>query len=154
MARDFFSYADASADAPPETRAILGGLRDEDWDKFIAFAARRRYVADASIIKAGDGERAVYFIVSGSVRVVSAQPGGLALAAKTLGEGDVFGIPSFLDGGPHAAEAIAAGPVEVLMLSDEMFEQLASWHPRIAIAFLRDIGANVSARLRQHERTL
>ena len=80
MARNFFSYADVDADVPPQSGPapsgpILAGLSDEDWSKLISFAARRRYAADATIIKAPDSDRAIYFIVSGSVRVVAPQLG-------------------------------------------------------------------------------
>ena len=154
MAVDFFQYDEPGGPVQPAGRAILGGLTDEDWDKFIGFAARRRYAADAPLIKAMDTDRAIYFVVSGAVRILSHQPGGVETELTVMGEGDVFGIQSFLDAAPRAASAVAVGDVEVLMVSSDMFAQLAAWQPRIAVALLTDIGANISLKLRQHERSL
>lgn len=154
MTYDFFSYADAAGSGPRGGGAILAGLSDEDWDKLIAFTARRRYKDGAAVIRAHDTERAIFFIVAGAVRIFAPQPKGADVEIARLGEGAVFGIQSFLDGGARAASAGAVGPLEVLMLSLQQFDQLAAWQPRIAIALLRDIGANMAARLRRHEATV
>ncbi len=152
MAQNFFRYDDAAGDSAVESnRAILGSLRDADCDQLISLAARRKYQAGAHIIKAQDTDRAIYFIVSGSVEIVAPEPGALSSKLATLSEGGVFGIVSFLDGAPRGSNVIAKGPVEVLMVSKDIFEQLAAWQPRIAIALLSDIGANVAMRLRKHE---
>jgi CRP-like cAMP-binding protein len=159
MAQNFFSYGDVNAEVttqtgPAPSAPILAGLSDEDWSKLISFAARRRYAADAIIIKAPDSDRAIYFIVSGSVRVVAPQLGNMDSDLMVLVEQNVFGLQSFLDGQPRTANAIANGPVELLMLNLDMFEQLAAWQPRIAIALMRDIGANMASRLRHFEPSL
>ena len=154
MSHDFFAYDDATTPGNPPVRAILADLADEDWDRLISFAARRRYAADAVIIRAQDTDRAIYFIVAGTVRIIASEPAALDRTLQTLGEGDVFGLQSFLDGAPRAASARADGPVDVLMLNTDMFEQLAAWQPRIAVTLLRDIGAHLSLRLRQHETSL
>lgn len=152
MADDFFSYAGSapapapSSAAPPGAAPIrlLADLGDADWEKFIAYTARRRYPAGAVVVRAGDRGPALYFIASGSVRV------GLPGSPPTLrGEGEVVGGLSFLDGAPHAADVTAATEVELLMLTPEALTQLSAWQPRIALALLRDLGAHVAARLRR-----
>jgi CRP-like cAMP-binding protein len=146
---DFFSYGAAPqpeaarAEAP---RAILGELDGDEWERFIGYTARRRYPAGAVIVAAGERERALGFIASGQVELRS--------EAGTLtrrGEGEVFGLLSFLDAAPSAVavSVAASGPAEVLLLSPEALQQLAAWQPRIAMALLRDLGAHVAARLRR-----
>lgn len=148
---DFFSYAGASeAEGAPVQRAILAELSSTDWEKFIGYAARRRYPAGAVVVEAGSTARLLCFIASGQVEVRSA--GAAKSAPRTLrGEGEVFGILSFLDGAPSGITASvgAAAPAELLMLSPEALLQLAAWQPRIAVALLRDLGAHVAARLRR-----
>lgn len=148
---DFFSYSGA---AQPERaaapRAILGDLSSEEWEKFIGYAARRRYPAGAVIVAAGAAERALCFIASGQVEVQTA--GAPRKAPRVVrGEGEVFGILSFLDAAPSDITATvgAGAPAEVLLLSPDALQQLAAWQPRIAMALLRDLGAHVAARLRR-----
>ncbi len=149
---DFFSYTGGAAE--PERaagpRTILGELSSEDWERFIGYTARRRYPGGAVIVSAGEAQRALCFIASGQVEIAAA--GAPRKAAPLLrGEGEVFGILSFLDGAASGITATvgAAGPAELLMLTPEALQQLAAWQPRIAMALLRDLGAHVAARLRR-----
>ena len=150
MTDGFFRYANASDD-PPVGRTILAGLSDEEWAKLIAFAARRRYAPAATIVDAHEQNRAIFLVVSGRVRVTAGRPGGFGQRVNTIEPGGIFGILSFLNSNAGGALAVAEGPVELLMISHDMFEQLAAWQPRIAIALLRDLAANVTARLRHYE---
>lgn len=149
MGNDFFSYGAAPAVPAPAASAaapvrLLADLGDEDWEKFIGFTARRRYPPGAAIVRAGDRSPALFLVASGSVRVLL--PGA---APAQRGEGEVIGLLSFLDGAPHAADVLAAGEVELLMLTPDALTQLAAWQPRIAVALLRDLGAHAAARLRK-----
>lgn len=147
---NFFSYAGAGEpESAPAQRAILGELSSEDWEKFIGYAARRRYPPGAVVVEAGSTARLLCFIASGQVEVRTV--GAPKNAARVpRGEGEVFGILSFLDGAPSGITATVgtAGSAELLMLSPEALLQLAAWQPRIAVALLRDLGAHVAARLR------
>ena len=149
---DFFSYKPASAGPAPapavrvEPQAILADLSSEDWEHLIRFAARRRYPAGTVIVQAGETDRALCFIASGSVGL-----SGAGVEATSRGEGEVFGLLSFLDGAPSAITACvgAQAPAELLRLTPEALQQLAAWQPRIALALLRDLGALVASRLRR-----
>jgi CRP-like cAMP-binding protein len=148
---DFFSYGGpGQPDRAPAPRAILSELSSEDWEKFIGYAARRRYPAGAVIVAAGEAARALCFIASGQVEVATANAPRKAPKLQR-GEGEVFGILSFLDAAPSdiTATVSAQGPAELLLLSPEALQQLAAWQPRIAMALLRDLGAHVAARLRR-----
>jgi CRP-like cAMP-binding protein len=149
--KDFFSYGQpqpAPENSPP--RAILADLSSEEWEKFITYAARRRYPAGALVQDIGDTTRALGFIASGQVQL---QADGAGPRARPVlrGEGEVFGILGFLDGVPSRTRASVGpeGPAELLLLTPEALQQLAAWQPRIALALLRDLGAHVAGRLRQ-----
>lgn len=150
---DFFSYKPAGVPAPvpavpsaPEPPAILADLSGDDWEQFIGFAARRRYPAGAVLVRAGETDRALCFIASGRVNLH-----GPGTVATSRGEGEVFGLLSFLDGAASAVTATvsAAAPAELLRLTPDALQQLAAWQPRIAVALLRDLGALVASRLRR-----
>jgi CRP-like cAMP-binding protein len=154
---DFFSYDGRSTTPEPgrveDSRAILGELSGEEWEKFIGFAARRRYPAGAVIIQAGASQPALCLIASGQVEVHghSVGPAGPQEGSTRRGEGEAFGLLSFLDGAPSTITATVArtAPAEVLWLTPEALEQLAAWQPRIAMTLLRDLGAHLAARLRR-----
>jgi len=148
---DFFSYqgrAEPASEgaAPLPLPAIGAGLSGEDWEQLIRHAARRRLAAGAVIVKAGEADRALHFIASGKVVL----QGGTAPQA-VRGEGEVFGVLSFLDGAPSAVTVRVAAdlPAEVLRLTPEALQQLAAWQPRLGLELMRDLGAQVAARLRQ-----
>jgi CRP-like cAMP-binding protein len=145
---DFFSYSGSGAPEPAQAavpRAILGDLNGEDWEKFIAHTARRRHPAGAVIVRAGDRDAALCFVASGRVELSTA-----AGARSQRGEGEVFGLLSFLDGAPSdvTVRASTDAPVELLRITPENLQQLAAWQPRIAVLLLRDLGAHAAARLR------
>lgn len=161
MGNDFFQYG-PTPPAPPApaparepasaegNRAILAELSDEDWEKFIAFATRRRYPAGAVILEIGQAGGALGFVASGAVEVATAAaPGAAAPRPELREDGDVFGMLGFLDGAPATVSVRARGSTEVLLLTREGLLQLAAWQPRIAVALLRDLGAAVAMRLRR-----
>ena len=158
MGNDFFQYGPAPS-APPAPaparesteggRAILAELSDEDWEKFIGFAARRRYPDGAVIFEIGQVSGALGFVASGAVEVGAAGSGATAARPELREEGDVFGMLGFLDGAAGTVRVRARGSAEVLLLTREALLQLAAWQPRIAVALLRDLGAAVATRLRR-----
>jgi CRP-like cAMP-binding protein len=155
MANDFFQYGGAppatpapaaSRDAPEGNRAILAELSDEDWEKFIGFATRRRYPDGAVIVEVGQTAGSLGFVASGAVEVSA---GGSGTRPELREDGDVFGMLGFLDGAAATMRVRARGSAEVLLLTPEALLQLAAWQPRIAVALLRDLGAAVASRLRR-----
>ena len=151
MSNKFFEYGgtpatQAARDPVEGGRAILAELSDEDWEKFIGFAARRRYPDGAVIFGIGEKPGALGFIASGAVAL---RGGADASAVERRGEGDVFGMLGFLDDAACTVQVRAQGGADVLLLTREALLQLAAWQPRIAVALLRDLGAEVASRLRR-----
>lgn len=97
----------------------------------------------------GERQPALCFVASGQVAVVG-DPAAEPAYDMLKGEGDVFGLLSFLDAAPSdvTATVTADGPAELLLLTPDALQQLAAWQPRIALTLLRDLGAHVAARLR------
>jgi CRP-like cAMP-binding protein len=158
--QDFFRYQAPAAPAPvmplaalptppAAPRPILADLDDDDWERFIGFAARRRYPDGATIVAAGAHEPAIGFVASGAIELQLERAGAVAGPPAVRGEGEAFGLLNFLDGGPSQVSVRARGAAEVLLFGRDAFEQLAAWQPRIALALLRDLGANLAGRLRR-----
>ncbi len=141
---DFFSY---QGDTEPASAAPIGAaLSGEDWEHLIRFAARRRFAPGATVLKAGDVDPALHFVASGQLELR-----GPGKARALRGEGEVFGVMSFLDGAPSAVSVVVAGPgdAELLRLTPEALQQLAAWQPRLALALMREMGAHTAGRLRR-----
>jgi CRP-like cAMP-binding protein len=148
-----FNYDDPSADVFTEHTAILSDLTDAEWDVLLGCMERKVFPAGTHIMRAGDKDRAVCFVVSGEVDVVMPGPKG-PVRLITVTEGSVFGEVALFDGEPRSADAIARGPVEVLSLRAERLEQLVCWHPRLAHKLVMELGRMVSQRLRRASKSL
>lgn len=151
MADDFFQYngpapapEPAPATAPVALPRLLADLGDADWAHLIGFMARRRYPAGAVIVAPGQVAPALVFVASGRLRVTL--PGQ---RPESRGDGEVAGLLGFLDAAPAAAEVVAETEVDLLMLTPQALQQLGAWQPRIALALLRDLAAQVALRLRR-----
>ena len=143
-----FDYDNPSAECFRDETPILCDLADSEWDVLISYMERKVYPARSRIVGAGQRDRALYLIVTGTVSVVVDTPKGpMQLAA--IAEGSVFGEMSFFDGEPRSASVVALDQVEVLCLRVEALEQLSAWHPRIALKLLLELGKVLSKRLRR-----
>jgi CRP-like cAMP-binding protein len=149
LSADPFDYFDTAAERVAQDRPVLQSLSEKDWEQVIVFAARRKYVSGSTIVAARETTRAIFIIISGTVHIETASPA--SLSRSEFGAGQVFGVETFLAGGERGAAAIAATPVELVMLTDDAFAQLAAWSPRSAIQILRDLASHVAARLAQFE---
>ncbi|MGA9868920.1 MAG: cyclic nucleotide-binding domain-containing protein [Acetobacteraceae bacterium] len=146
-----FNYEDPSAEVFEDRYAILSDLDDSEWDVLIGFMERKLFPAGARILQAGERDRALYLVVTGTVKVVvESSKGPIHVASIT--EGSVFGEMAFFDGEPRSAHVFALDRVEVLSLRAERLEQLVAWHPRIAHKLLMELGRVLSQRLRRFYR--
>jgi CRP-like cAMP-binding protein len=143
---NFFSYG-GDADEPAAAPATIGAtLSGEDWDHLLRFAARRRFAPGAVLLQAGESDRALSFVASGQVELR-----GPGRQRVLRGEGEAFGVLSFLDGAPSAVTVSVAGsvPAEIVRLTPEALQQLAAWQPLLAITLWQQMGAQVAGRLRR-----
>lgn len=143
-----FNYKNPSAECFRDEMPILCDLADSEWDTLISYMERKVYPAGSRIVGAGQRDRALYLIVTGTVSVVVDTPKGPWQAAA-IAEGSVFGERSFFDGEPRSASIVALDQVEVLCLRVESLEQLSAWHPRIALKLLLELGKVLSKRSRK-----
>ncbi|HMW80910.1 MAG TPA: cyclic nucleotide-binding domain-containing protein [Accumulibacter sp.] len=148
----FFSYDDPderlSDDATVALRPALRDFSEAQLDALHSFVAELRFAPGARVVAIGEHSPTLFIIVSGSVRIAAHQAGNAGRAGLVLGEGEVFGISSFLDGEASAISAEACEGCEVLALRRASFDQLAAWQPALAIALLHDLATYASRRLR------
>ena len=132
---------------------ILGGMTDEQLQRFADFMEIEKVPQWAVIVKQGDPGDTMYLILQGELRVRMNDLGKETILA-TLGPGEFFGDISLFDHGPRSADVVANADSLVLKISSSSIEQLSKAAPELATPFLRNIGQTLSARIRADNKRL
>ncbi len=106
------------------------------------------FAAGETIYSRGEAGAALYLIRRGTVRIFAAIGAGRTRHIASFSRGDFFGGLAFLDGRPHANDAVAAVETEVYVLSLEQFNQLADEHKKLAFTLITAIARTLALRLR------
>ena len=109
----------------PDTLGLLAGL-----------AHIRRCVAGEKIVQQGVPAGAVYVIVKGRASVSVAARDGRILTLRDIGEAEIIGEVSLLDGGLPSATVTAVTNLELIVVERQPFLRLVEERPRIAVALL------------------
>lgn len=105
-------------------------------------------VGDSDIlVKQGETSTDFFVLLRGVLKVTDQRTGEDFFLAQ-LGEGDVFGEMSFLDGSPRSATVLSEGESEVLRMSRQSFALLQSVNPYLGLLILVFLGRMMSGRLR------
>ena len=116
---------------------VLSSLKTDEVEDVMPYLAAQHYEAHREVIAREDKADAMYFIVSGAVRVETT-------AGETIFRtGDFFGELAMLEGRDHLNSYRTIETTRLLRLARDDFEFLSGSHPRIA----RQI-ADVAARRR------
>ena len=104
--------------------------------------------AGKRIFKSGTECNELFFIRSGTVRVMVPMRKKDNFHLATSGPGDMVGHMGFIESGKHLAEALAVTDCEVYMLTRERFEMLSVMHEDLLLAVFGNIARTLSSRLR------
>jgi CRP/FNR family transcriptional regulator, cyclic AMP receptor protein len=108
---------------------IFAALSAKDRDKVLGNAIQRTYAPGATLVKEGETSMNLFFIVSGTAEVATAEEGH----RRTMGPGDFFGELGLVERHPRTATVTAASEVTVVMLSAWEFRDLLVEHPQMAV---------------------
>jgi SulP family sulfate permease len=90
----------------------------------------------------------MYFVRRGRVHVLLPLEGGKRHHLATFCRGDFFGEMAFLDREPRSADAEAATPVELYVLSRSRFDALVKLDPAMSGRVFEQLAFALSKRLR------
>lgn len=127
---------------------ILEGLDAE------AVAALRQHVREVSVSEHGRifgiGDRGdeLFFIRRGRVHIYLPLPGGKMHHLATFGRGEFFGEMAFLDRASRSADAVAARPTDLYVMSRADFDALAARDQRLATLVFERLANGIAQRLR------
>jgi CRP-like cAMP-binding protein len=124
--------------------SFFGGLMPEQIDSVFLLMQHEKYEAGADIIREGDENGRVLFIVSGRVAVVKK---GLTLVE--FKEGEAVGEMEVLDMQPAAASIRAISPVEVASLSHSALHEVYKQDAKTFAIIMMNLARDLSRRLRK-----
>lgn len=103
-------------------------LRSRGW--------RRRFARGAVLFEEGGSSEQVMIVLSGRVKISHFTADGREIILAVRGPGELLGELSAIDQEPRSATALAAEPVEALVLTVEDFQSFISTTPRAAMVML------------------
>jgi CRP-like cAMP-binding protein len=134
-----------------ETAGFLAALFEDELAIVLAHMEARRYADGELAVHAGERDRSIYVITEGRFEVLV--PGARS-PWRVLERGAMFGDLAFFDGLPRSADVRTIGTGEAYIMTQAGFERLRLAYPRLAMAFVLDLGRVLSIRFREHDRRL
>lgn len=130
-------------------RLLLRDWSDADWNKLLDCTRPRPFRASEVVIQRDSTDRALHFVVSGSLDVGVTQVDGVSIAPLAkINAGSVIGEQSFFDGQPRSANVWGVTDGELLRLELDDFTRFSQEEPALARDLLFALGRVLSSRLR------
>ena len=130
----------------PDEVVFLPGATAGDWAAILGRASLWRMEAGDVLVRAGDADRALWFLAEGALHVVEDDA-----VVKTIEAPSVVGEVAFLDGGPRSAALVSVADAEVARFDEAAFASLCADEPQLACRFALDLGRVAALRLRALE---
>jgi CRP-like cAMP-binding protein len=115
---------------------LLSDLSDAELHAIERRCHWRRFVREEQIIDHETDSTDVYFVVSGSVRIVNYSLAGREVTFDDIDAGGYFGELAAIDGQPRSATVVATAPTLTASLQAPAFRDVLATHPTIALALL------------------
>lgn len=137
--------AGTSTEAP-----LLPNWDDENWQQLFRFTSVRNVMASDALIRRGEPDRTLYFVIRGELEVIVHSGDGLTMGRVALvGAGSVLGELAFFDGGPRSAGAWAASNCEVAAMTPDQYAAFEQSSPNLARELIFALGRVLATRLRR-----
>lgn len=134
---------------------IFAGLSEAQFALIKGLLHRRVFAKGETVFHEGDPGQQLFVIAKGeaSVRI---RPAGATrdIRLVTFSAGTVFGEVALLDTEVRSASVEADEELVCYVLEHEVFQQLSGSHPGIAVTLLRNLGRELSNRLRRANRVI
>ncbi len=115
---------------------------EEAIDQDIKKKFGRRYGDKTILIKEGDIQQEIFWILSGEV-YITRKLGDKYKVLATLGKGELIGEMSFFDKSVRSATVISKGPVEALVFSRDNFQDIFAASPQWTRRLLVSLASRV-----------
>ncbi|MCX7595555.1 MAG: Crp/Fnr family transcriptional regulator [Fischerella sp.] len=113
-----------------ELFSLMSTANPQTLEWILSVAVEHEYPAGRAVLMEDAWGNAVYFVVSGWVKV-RRTVGEDSVALAILGRGDFFGEMAILDESPRSTDVIALSPVKLLSISRERFIHILFKDPQL-----------------------
>jgi CRP/FNR family cyclic AMP-dependent transcriptional regulator len=131
---------------------LLAELDADALAALVAQASVRSYRASTVIMEKGDEASALYVVLSGRVRVFSADDKGKEYVLNELGPGDYLGELALIDDCARTASVLTLVPSRFLVIPKASFQAFLTSHPSVAVHLLKALAARVRKLTEEVER--
>jgi glutaminase len=129
---------------------IVAGLDASEVALLQSLVQEVRYDAGATIVREGDPADSIFLLAAGLASVrLKLGDGARTKRLSTIPPGVAFGELALFDGGTRSADVVADEPSICYVLSITALDELAARNPAIRTKLLRNVGRELSARLRR-----
>jgi CRP/FNR family transcriptional regulator/CRP/FNR family cyclic AMP-dependent transcriptional regulator len=125
--------------------AMFADLAEADLSTLAEMMTFKQFSKGSFVVTQNERGTAMYFLVSGRVKVSLASPEGKELALSYLEAPAHFGEMSLVDAEPRSADVIAVTDIEVFTLDARDLSSAIQLQPRLALTLI----ATLSRRVRQ-----
>lgn len=123
--------------------SLFRRLSDEQLSALAPLAIERRFAKGEMIILAEESGDALFIIQEGQVKVSILHEDGREYILSLLGQGEVFGELSLLDGRPRSANVVATADTRLIALRRSDFLRLLATVPQIAVSLLEELASRL-----------
>ncbi|PKO80786.1 MAG: hypothetical protein CVU19_10405 [Betaproteobacteria bacterium HGW-Betaproteobacteria-13] len=133
-----------------KTFPLFVGFPDDVLASVARVAMMRRFPRGQSVVRAGDRTDYVYFVLTGSLKVVVSDEDGREVILSILGQGELFGEMGMFGEQPRSASVVAVVAADLVMISKQDFRQLMQENFEVAWRIM----CNLAERLRNADRKI
>lgn len=147
-AESFFQPPDTPGEPRRDEWVFLAQGTPEDWERLVSYTEHMRFKRGETVIRAGELDRALYFVTDGRLDIMLPQPSGAERLVRTISAPAVIGEMGFLENRPRSMTIKGMTDGELLRLDYDAFERLAREDPPIAQNLTFELARVLSLRLR------
>lgn len=129
---------------------MFQNLPDDRLESIARCAMLRNVARGATVVHAGDRTDFVYFVLSGSLKVLVSDEEGREVILTMLGPGEVFGEMGVLDENPRSATVLAVSSANLVVMSKGDFRRVLQENFEVSLQFMK----NLVQRLRVADRKI
>lgn len=133
-----------------KTFPLFHGIPDDVLASIARVAMMRRIPRGQTVVCVGNKSDYVYFVLTGSLKVVVSDEDGREVILSILGQGELFGEMGMFDEQPRSASVIAVVASDLVMIAKSEFRQIMQEHFEIAWRIM----CNLAERLRNADRKI
>src|SRR3954468_22813207 len=106
---------------------------------------KRTYSRNETILDKGSQSREVFFVLRGSVSVITFSPAGREVTLAAVKAGDFFGELAAIDGQPRSASITAIEKTEIAIMAPDLFNELVRNRALVSFRLLERLARMVRA---------